>query len=142
MYTVMWIYSYCSEYTIRYNDSHVNWDLLLRKWIQTCYQLPYMGKIWWGKNWWILANRKLFVKIFIINIHRYTKMHLAYALTVVDSPNFSSPIAFTCMVHQNFPPPNISHVQYLLLNVNKVLSASFTSCFINISAAYLTLYFT
>ena len=98
------------------------------------------GKIWWGKNWWILANRKLFVKIFIINIHRYTKMHLAYALTVVYLLNFSSPIVITCMVHQNFPPLNISHVQYLLLNVNKVLN--FTSCFINISAACLMLSFT
>ena len=37
-------------------------------------------------------------------------MYLAHALTVAYSPNFSSPIAFTCMVCQNFPPPNISHV--------------------------------
>ena len=34
---------------------------------------------------------------------------MAYALTV----KFSSPIAFTCMVCQNFPLPNISHVWYL-----------------------------
>ena len=41
------------------------------------------------------------------------KMYLAYPLTVACLPNFSSLIAFTCMVHQNFPPPNISCVQYL-----------------------------
>ena len=60
-----------------------------------------------------LANYELFTKIFLTSIHRYTeKMYLAYALTVAYSPNFSSPIAFTCMVHQNFPLPNISHVRY------------------------------
>ena len=60
-----------------------------------------------------LANRDLFAKIFL---HRYTEMYLAYALTVAYSPNFSSPIAFTCMVCQNFSPPNISCVQYQLLS--------------------------
>ena len=40
---------------------------------------------------------------------------LAYALTIAYSPNFSLPIAFTFMISQNFPPPNISHVQYPLL---------------------------
>ena len=30
-------------------------------------------------------------------------MHFAYALTVAYSPSFSSPIAFTCIVCQNFP---------------------------------------
>ena len=40
------------------------------------------------------------------------KIYMAYALTVAYSPNFSSPIAFTCMVHQNFPTLNISYVQY------------------------------
>ena len=34
------------------------------------------------------------------------------ALTVAYSPNFSSPTALTCMVHQDFPPPNISCVRY------------------------------
>ena len=42
-----------------------------------------------------------------------------YALTVAYSPNFSSPIAFTCMVHQNFLLskfflPNISCVRYFM----------------------------
>ena len=45
------------------------------------------------------------------------KMYLAYALTVAYSPNFSSPIAFTCMVRQNFPLPNISHVQYSICSL-------------------------
>ena len=59
-----------------------------------------------------LVNCELFAKIFLVNIHRYTKNALAYALTVAYLPKFSSPIAFTCMVCQNFPPPNISHVWY------------------------------
>ena len=37
---------------------------------------------------------------------------MAYELTVAYSPNFPSPIAYTCMVHQNFLPPNISCVWY------------------------------
>ena len=51
---------------------------------------------------------------------QYSQIHgkhiMAYALTVAYLPNFSSPIAFTCMVHQNFTPPNISHVRYLHMN--------------------------
>ena len=39
-------------------------------------------------------------------------MYSAYVLTVANLSNFSSPIAFTCTVHQNFPPPNISRVLY------------------------------
>ena len=35
------------------------------------------------------------------------KTYMAYALTVAYLPIFSSPTAFTFMVHQNFPPPNI-----------------------------------
>ena len=36
-------------------------------------------------------------------IHRYMETYMAYALTVAYSPNFSSPIAFTCMVCQISP---------------------------------------
>ena len=43
-------------------------------------------------------------------------MYLAYALSVAYSPNFSLPIAFTCMVRQTFPIPNISHVPYNLFS--------------------------
>ena len=50
-------------------------------------------------------DRELFAKIFLTGA---LKMYLAYALTVSYSPNFSSPIAFTCMVCQKF-----SHAQYL-----------------------------
>ena len=50
-----------------------------------------------------LVIRELFGKFFLANIHRHTEMHLAYELTVAYSPNFLSPTAFTCMVHQNFP---------------------------------------
>ena len=45
-----------------------------------------------------LANRELFAKIFLTNIH--TKMYLAYALNLAYPPSFSLPIAFACMVCQ------------------------------------------
>ena len=47
-----------------------------------------------------MANCELFAKIFL-PIFRYTL--LAYAMTLAYSLNFSLPIAFTCMVCQNFP---------------------------------------
>ena len=61
-----------------------------------------------------LANYELFdsPKFFSPIFTDTPKMYMAYALTVAYSPNFSSPIAFTCMVHQNFPPSNISRVLY------------------------------
>ena len=52
------------------------------------------GKI--GESWAICQNFP----------RRY--MENAYSICT-DLPNFSLPIAFTCMVHQNFPLPNISH---------------------------------
>ena len=60
-----------------------------------------------------MANHELFAKIFLTNIifTDTRKTYTAYALTVAYLPNFSSPIAFTCMVRQNFPLPNISHAQ-------------------------------
>ena len=64
--------------------------------------VPYMGNIWRGGN---LANREQFASPI------FTDTLKMYALTVAYSPNFSSPIAFTCTVHQNFLPPNNSHVQ-------------------------------
>ena len=47
-----------------------------------------------------LANRELFDKIFLGNIHKCTENVSAYALTVAYLPKFSSPIAFTCVVCQ------------------------------------------
>ena len=71
-------------------------------------------KILVGEKLAILANRELFAKIFLTNTHRYTKMYLAYALTVAYSPNFSLPIAFTYMVCQNLPPsPKFFLVRYV-----------------------------
>ena len=62
------------------------------------------GKILVEEKLATLANREPFAKIFLTNIHRYTENVFGiYALTVAYSPNFSSPLAFTCMVHQNFP---------------------------------------
>ena len=68
------------------------------------------------KNLYWYRDSKFHIDILIYiahpyNIHRYTEMYLAYALTVAYSSNFSSPIAFTCMVCQNFSPPKLSHVR-------------------------------
>ena len=55
-----------------------------------------------------LANRELFAKIFLSNIHRmrYIENVLGLCTILAYSPNFSSPIAFTCMV--------LPHVQYVV----------------------------
>ena len=37
-----------------------------------CY-IPYTGKFWWGETFANLANRELFAKIFLTNIHIYTE---------------------------------------------------------------------
>ena len=39
------------------------------------------------------------------------KMYLVNALTVAYLPNFSSPIAFTCVAHHNFFPPSVQYIQ-------------------------------
>ena len=42
-------------------------------------------------------------------IHRKCIRHMqCYALIVAYLPKFSLPIAFICIIHQNFPPPNLS----------------------------------
>ena len=64
-------------------------------------------KILAGKKLANLANNKPFAKIFLINLHGYTE-NVRIWLTVVYSPNFSSPIALTCIIYQNFSPPNFS----------------------------------
>ena len=63
-----------------------------------------------GESWAIRQNFPCQMPIFTDT----QKMDMTYALTVTYLPNFSLPIAFTCMVHQNFPPPNIFHVRYKL----------------------------
>ena len=65
-----------------------------------------MGKFWQGKKLVNLENRELVIhQNFPCQYSQIAiAMYLAYALTVAYLPNFSSPIAFTYMVHQNFPP--------------------------------------
>ena len=48
-------------------------------------------------------NRELFTKIFLANIHRYTENVFSICTDCSLFTKFSSPIAFTCMVRQNFP---------------------------------------
>ena len=69
------------------------------------------GKIWRGKIG-KLGESSAIRQDFPRQIFTDTpKMYLAYTLTVAYLPKFSSPIAFTSMVRQNFPSPNISHVR-------------------------------
>ena len=70
------------------------------------------GKYLVGGNWriwWIVSYSPKFSWPIFTDT---SKMYLAYALTVAYSPNFSSPIPFTCTVCQNFPSLNISRVPY------------------------------
>ena len=70
----------------------------------------YMGKFGRGK----LANRELFTS----SIFRHSKNVFGIIwLTVAYSPNYSLPIAFTCMVCQNFP---YREVRYNILWLNEL----------------------
>ena len=72
-------------------------------------------KILVGKKLANMVNRELFAKLFLLQYSK--KMYLAHTLTVVAySPSFSSPTAFTCMVHQNFPCQNFP-VYHMCLHV-------------------------
>ena len=70
--------------------------------------VPYMGKFWQLKE---LANHELFAKfslpIFIINYSLiYSQVHWNIFGICTDLSlfaKFSLPIAFSCMVRQNFP---------------------------------------
>ena len=63
------------------------------------------------------------------------KMYLAYTPTVAYLPNFSSPIAFTCTVCQKFPPPNVSHVWYVLLHRNNYVANLMYYCIVENTAS-------
>ena len=64
-------------------------------------------KIWWGKNWqiWQIIPITDIIKKFTKNV---------LGICTDYSPKFSSPIAFTCMVCQNFScqvfPVYVNHV--------------------------------
>ena len=101
-------------YFILYDlTDYVNRRLMIVSHVASFIQFTIHKKILAGETLSNLANLELFAKIFLTNIN-FTdtwKTYMAYALTVAYSPYFSSPIAFACMVHQNFPPPNISRVR-------------------------------
>ena len=96
--------------------------------MRVCFiNLRYMEIFCSGKKVANLANHEPFTKIYFANIHRYTVMYMAYALTVVDLPNFSLPIAFTCMVRQMFPLSNTFRVQYPSIQTfNRMVSAFYS----------------
>ena len=67
------------------------------------YQTTVHRKILVGEKLGNLVNCELFAKIYLTNIHRYTKnVFSIYALILAYLSNFSSPIAFICIAHQNF----------------------------------------
>ena len=75
--------------------------------ICACSQITIHRKILAWKKLVNLANREVFTKIFLTNIFTDTpKLYFAYALILAYSSNFSSPTAFTCIVHQHFPHQN------------------------------------
>ena len=67
-------------------------------------------KILAGEKLVNLANRKLFTKIFLINIHRYIEN--AFCICT-DCSLFVKIFLANSIVWQNFLPPNISHVWYM-----------------------------
>ena len=71
-----------------------------------------------------LANHELFAKFSLPIFTDTPKMYLAYALTVAYLPNFSSSIAFTCVVCQNFP---VYGSWYLTIKTLQYLHPIFTS---------------
>ena len=71
-----------------------------------------LGKILVGEK---SANRELFAKIFLTNIHRYTENVFGICTDCSLFTKFFLTNSFTCTVHQNFPPLNISHVWYLAM---------------------------
>ena len=58
-----------------------------------------------------LLNCELFAKILLTSIDRYMENVYAIYTDCCLFVKFSLPIAFTCMVNQNLPLPNISHVR-------------------------------
>ena len=66
------------------------------------------GKILAGEK---LLNHELFTKIFLINIHRYTKNVFGICTDCsLLAKFFFANIAFTCMVRQNFPVYGITYI--------------------------------
>ena len=61
------------------------------------------GKYLAGEKLANLVNCEVFTRISSPIFTDTLKLYLACALTVAYSPNFSSPITFTCTVSQNFP---------------------------------------
>ena len=75
--------------------------------------IQYTGKFWWGKKLVNLVNCKLFAKIFLTNIHSYTKnafcictncslfakFFLTNSFYLYHSPKFFPAKYFPCMVH-------------------------------------------
>ena len=56
--------------------------IYVHKYTPSSYIITIHRKILVGEKLANLANRELFTKIFLANIHRYNKMYWTYALTV------------------------------------------------------------
>ena len=73
-----------------------------------CISTTISRKISVGEKLANSVNHELFAKIFLVNIHRYTKIYSTYAMTLAYSPKFSSQLHFPVW----FDPPKSSHVRY------------------------------
>ena len=71
---------------------------------QTPFHIPYTGKFWAGEKLANLPNCELITNFFFANIP-FGKCTDCSLFT-----KFSLPIAFTCMVYQNFPCTVSGHV--------------------------------
>ena len=91
----------CSEYSL---------IALLAYWVKNFCTIH--GKILAGEKLANLANIELFT---IANRYRYTENVFGVSTDCSLFAKVSSPIAFTCMVRQNFPSPNISCARWFTL---------------------------
>ena len=74
-------------------------------------KIPYVGKIWRGKILANLANGVQFAKFFHANSQKYSEITEDLP---ANSPKFSSPLASSVLIRQNFLPPKFSHARYAI----------------------------
>ena len=95
--------------------------------------IPYMEKFWreWKSKIWQIMS---YLPKFSLQIFTYTlKIYLPYLFTVACSPNFSSPIAFTCL----YGLPKFSLTKIFLYNYAMVASTDFDEELIKTMSAFL-----
>ena len=72
--------------------------------------IPYSAKFWW---WKILADLADLAKIFLAKFLNMTMYTIRDKPVVLDSPNFSLPIACLVTNHQKVTPPKFCAIWYI-----------------------------